>query len=88
MYNPDSGEQYSPFDLRIQLLYNMSVDYEQYYEQVKVYLEIPYKEWIMKQISEHTSSDMVVVAARRHMFQVGTNFKIFLPCFRHHEEVS
>ena len=31
MYNPDYGEPYSPLDLRMQLLYNMSVDYELYY---------------------------------------------------------
>ena len=29
MYNPDSGEPYSALDLRMQLLYNMAVDYEQ-----------------------------------------------------------
>ena len=87
MYNPDSGEPYSALDLRIQLLYNMAVDYEQYYPQVKMHLEIPYKLWIMKQLSEHTPSDMVGVAALRHMFQVSTHFKIFLSCFRHQEEV-
>ena len=43
MYNPDSGEPYSALDLRMQLLYNMAVDYEQYYPQVKMHLEIPYK---------------------------------------------
>ena len=88
MYNPDSGEPYSPLDLRMQLLYNMSVDYEQYYEQVKVHLEIPYKEWIIRQLSEHTPSDLVAVAALRHMFQVSKYFIIFLPCFIHQEEVS
>ena len=88
MYNPDSGESYSPLDLRMQLLYNMSVDYEQYYPQVKMHLEIPYKHWIMKQLSKHTPSDMVAVAALRHMFQVSTYFKIFLPCVRYQEEVS
>ena len=54
MYNLDSGEPYSPLDLRMQLLYNMSVDYELYYPQVKMHLKIPYKYWIMKQLSEHT----------------------------------
>ena len=87
MYNPETGDQYSPLDLRIQLLYNMSVDYEQYYPQVKVHLEIPYKEWIIRQISEHTPSDMVAGAALRHMFQVSKNFRFFLPCFRHQEEL-
>ena len=87
MYNPDSGEPYSALDLRMQLLYNMAVDYEQYYPQVKMHLEIPYKLWIMKQLSEHTPSDMVAVPALRHMFQVSTYFKIFLSCFRHQEEV-
>ena len=28
MYHPDTGEQYSPLNLRTQFLYNMSVDYE------------------------------------------------------------
>ena len=87
MYNPDSGEPYSALDLRMQLLYNMAVDYEQYYQQVKMHLEIPYKLWIMRQLSEHTPSDMVAVAALRHMFQVSTHFKIFLSSFRHQEEV-
>ena len=87
MYNPDSGKPYSALDLRMQLLYNMAVDYKQYYPQVKMHLEIPYKLWIMKQLSEHTPSDMVAVAALRHMFQVSTHFKIFLSGFRHQEEV-
>ena len=87
MYHPDSGEPYSALDLRMQLLYNMAVDYEQYYKQVKMHLEIPYKLCIMKQLSEHTPSDMVAVAALRHMLQVSTLFKIFLSCFRHWEEV-
>ena len=78
IYHPDSGEPYSAFDLRMQLLYNMAVDYEPYYQQVKMHLEIPYKLWIMKQLSEQTPSDMVAVAALRHMFQVSTIFKIFL----------
>ena len=84
MYHPESGEQYSPLDLRIQLLYNMSVDYPQ----VKMHLEIQYKEWIIRQLSEHTSSDMVAVATLRHMFQVSNNFQLFSPYFRHKEEVS
>ena len=75
MYNPDSGEPYSPLDLRMQLLYNMAVDYENYYPQVKMHLVIPYKLWIMKQLSEQTPSDMVAVAGLRHMFQVSTNLK-------------
>ena len=78
MYNPDSGEPYSPLDLRIQLLYNMAVDYENYYPQVKMHLEIPYKLWIMKQLSEQTPSDMMAVAGLRHMFQVSINLKLFL----------
>ena len=78
MYNPDSGEPYTPLDLRMQLLYNMAVDYENYYPQVKMHLEIPYKLWIMKQLSEQTPSDMVAVAGLRHMFQVSTNLKLFL----------
>ena len=78
MYNPDSGEPYTPLDLRMQLLYNMAVDYENYYPQVKMHLEIPYKLWIMKQLSEQTPSDMVAVTGLRHMFQVSTNLKLFL----------
>ena len=87
MYNPDSGEPYSPLDLRMQLLYNMAVDHENYYPQVKMHLEIPYKLWIMKQISEQTPSDMVAVAGLRHMFQVSTNLKLFLLFFRPQEDV-
>ena len=43
MYHSDTGEQYSPLDLRTQLLYNMVVNYEAYYPQVVMHLDIPYR---------------------------------------------
>ena len=58
MYHPESGEQCSLLDLSTQLLYNMSV-----------HLEIPYEEWIIRQLSEQTPSDMVAIAALRRMFK-------------------
>ena len=88
MYHPDTGEQHSPLNLRTQFLYNMSVDYEQYYPQVRMHLEIPYKEGIIRQFSEQIPSDLVAVVALRHMFQVSNNFEIYSPYFRYQEEAS
>ena len=53
-----------------------------------MHLEIPYKEWIIRQFSEQTPSDLVAVVALRHMFQVSNNFEIYSPYFRYQEEAS
>ena len=70
MYHPDTGETYSPMDLRTQLLYVMVTDYEEYYPKVQMHLEVSYKQWLYDQMDEASASDLVAVSALRHFFQV------------------
>ena len=70
MYSNDTGDLYSPYDLRKQLLYNMAVDYKQYTSKVYMHLEKPYKAWCLEQLDEDCPSDMATIAALRFMFQV------------------
>ena len=74
MYHPESGETYSPMDLRAQLLYVMATDYEEYYPKVQMHLETSYKKWLYEQMDEASPSDLVAVAALRHMFQVSKKY--------------
>ena len=80
MYNPESGEAYSPMDLRAQLLYLMATDYEEFYPKVQMHLETSYKKWLYEQMDEASPSDLVAVSALRHMFQVSKKYfiEIFL----------
>ena len=70
IYSNDTGNLYSPLDLRYQLLYNMAVDYKLYTAKVYMHLEKPYKRWCLEQLDEDCPSDLATVAALRHMFQV------------------
>ena len=72
MYSNDTGEQYSPADLRRQILYNMAVNYKEYTAKVYMHLEKAFKIWCQDQLSEDCPSDLATVAALRHMFQVST----------------
>ena len=67
-----NSDQYSPSDLRRQLLYNMAVNYKEYTAKVYMHLEKPFKIWCEDQLSEDCPSDLATVAALRHMFQVST----------------
>ena len=69
-YSNDTGELYSLLDLRLQLIYNMSVNYKEYTAKVYMHLEKPYKAWCTEQLEEDCPSDLATVAALRHIFQV------------------
>ena len=69
-YSNDTGELYSPLDLRHQLIYNMAVDYKSYSAKVYMHLEKPYKLWCKEQLDEDCPSDLATIAGLRHMFQV------------------
>ena len=49
IYN-DSGEKDGSGDLRNQLLYNMAVDYKNYYKVVEIHLDWSYKQWLKGQL--------------------------------------
>ena len=70
IYSNDTGEQYSPLDLRYQLLYNMATYYKDYTAKVYMHLEKPYKMWSLEQLDEDCPLDLATVAALRHMSQV------------------
>lgn len=78
IYSNDTGEPYTASDLRLQLLYNMSVDYKLYTSKVYMHLEKPYKQWCLEQLDEETPSDLVAISALRHMFQVNVHSFLYL----------
>ena len=67
IYSNDTGEQYSPLDLRYQLLYNMATCYKDYTAKVYMDLEKPYKIWCLEKLDEDCPSDLATVAALRHV---------------------
>ena len=84
IYSNDTGDQYSPSDLRRQLLYNMAVNYKEYTAKVYMHLEKPFKVWCEDQLSDDCPFDLATVAALRHMFQVSKiAFSYLIPyCIR------
>ena len=78
-FHHESKRPYGPQDLRLQLLYSMSVDHANFYPKVAPFLDgVCYRQWCIDQLDSEEPADLVAVAGLRYMLQV-SNFKIFSP---------
>ena len=74
LFDPQSGAEYSDYDFRKQVIFHMATNYEALYGLVKIYLDVPYKQWLTDQMDPMEDGDMVSLIGIRHLLNVSTPF--------------
>ena len=71
-FHPQSGEQFSPLDLKHAMLHFMGINYELLYPVVSKHLEVSYKQWCLDHLQDNTPGDLVAVTSLRYLLNVST----------------
>ena len=71
-FHPQSGEQFSPLDLKHAMLHFMGMNYELLYPVVAKHLEVSYKQWCLDHLQDNTPGDLVAVTSLRYLLNVST----------------
>ena len=69
-FNTDTGEVYSPNDLRNQLVAFCVTNADFMLDKLKTQRDLPFKEWLLYQLDPQQESDTATILALRHLVKV------------------
>ena len=74
LFDPQTGQEFSDYDFRKQIVYHMAQNAEHIYGLVKIHLDVPYKTWLKEQLDPMADGDMCSLIGIRHLLNVSSTF--------------